>query len=274
MLMTLERAKLTIGQSIYLLPLAGAAIVFSFLAVASRFSPDWVANATTITACFLFIFVALGTFVRYKAEFSVQYEINSVILGYISLAVVMGGAASLLAADISGATEERATAFVIYELSIFVPLWFGVRNQLMNLGFIGGKSTEDWKKIFKGVVDFDRYIVNPDQSETPAPGRSPLASIWMWAPITVNLPLLFQIYTGSRNNAIFLAVPLLVGTFAYLSLKVLGPKIANLYVLRQYEKQTNRRFINADYEQIQELRRTFFLSRWLMKDYRPAASQQ
>lgn len=95
----------------------------------------------------------------------------------------------------------------------------------------------------------------------------------MWAPVTVNVPLLFQIYTGSKNNAIFLAVPLLVGAFAYLSLKVLGPKIANLYVLRQYEKQTSRRFVNADYEKIQELRRTFFLSRWLMKDYRPAAKQ-
>jgi hypothetical protein len=59
-----------------------------------------------------------------------------------------------------------------------------------------------------------------------------------------------------------------IAVFSYMNVKVVGPKIACLYLLRKYEKQTGRRFVNADYEKIQDLRRRFFLSRWLMKDYR------
>lgn len=89
--------------------------------------------------------------------------------------------------------------------------------------------------------------------------------------MVVNIPLFFDIYFGSRNNLIFIVMPVMIGMFAYFGFKIIGPRIAKLCVLRQYEKQTGRCFVNTDYEKIQELRRTFFLSRWLMKDYRPAA---
>jgi hypothetical protein len=54
---------------------------------------------------------------------------------------------------------------------------------------------------------------------------------------------------------------------AYINIKTSGPQLAILYVLLKHEIKTKRRFVNADYEEIQNLRRTFFLSRWLMKDY-------
>ena len=212
--------------------------------------------------------------VRYRSKFSISYALYGSLYFYALFPLAPGGALALIAADISGANEKRWMAFLIYEASILFPLWFGARHQLENIGLNTRKSPEKWKEKFKNSVNFDSYTVIPDKSAAPASGRSPLASVWIWAPVTVNIPLLFQIYTGSKNNVAFLAIPLFVGTFAYLSLKTIGPKIANLYVLRQYEKQTGRRFINADYEKIQELRRTFFLSRWLMKDYRPAANQQ
>jgi hypothetical protein len=91
----------------------------------------------------------------------------------------------------------------------------------------------------------------------------------MAAAIGVNIPLLFQIYGGGRNNAIFLAVPLMTVTFTYINLKIFGPGLTRIFLLRKIEKEQGYRFQNADYEKIQELRRGFFLSRWLMKDYRP-----
>lgn len=52
-----------------------------------------------------------------------------------------------------------------------------------------------------------------------------------------------------------------------LNLKQFGPAFLRLLLVRRLEKEAGRPFVNADYEQIQELRRTFFLSRWLMRDY-------
>jgi len=275
MLVTIERATFLVPRAPYIFSAFNAFLGLLVVGVAIEFKAGdgqgWFILMTTLV--FSCVGMVHGVFVKYKAKFSVQYEINSIILGYLLLAVAMGGGAALLAADVSGASHKRLIVLIIYELSILLPLWFGAKRRFSGLGYYQAVRTGEWKKKFKGAVDFDRYIVMPDRSAALSPERSPLASVWMWAPVTVNVPLLFQIYTGSKNNAIFLAVPLLVGAFAYLSLKVLGPKIANLYVLRQYEKQTSRRFVNADYEKIQELRRTFFLSRWLMKDYRPAAKQ-
>lgn len=273
MLLAFETAKFVVKRALYLFPgFNGMFFTMSlgaYIGFKAGNGKDDAMVIALIVSCVLG-FVA-GAFVRYRSKFSISYALYGAIYFYALFALAFGGAAALMAADISGASEKRWAVFIIYELSIIFPLWFAVRKQLKNLDSCRGVSESEWKEKFKGVVNFDTYIVMPNQSAAPVPGSSPLASVWMWAPVTVNVPLLFQIYTGSKNNAIFLAIPLLVGTFAYLSLKVIGPKIANLCVLRQYEKQTGRRFVSADYEKIQELRRTFFLSRWLMKDYRPVA---
>ncbi len=128
----------------------------------------------------------------------------------------------------------------------------------------------------KDCANLNEYTINPNKFHDGSTGETSnsAAAIWSTAAMGANIPILFQIYTGARNNVIFLAVPLIIGVFAYLSIKTLGPKIACLWLLRKYEKQTGRCFVNADYEKIQELRRTFFLSRWLMKDYRPASDRQ
>lgn len=84
--------------------------------------------------------------------------------------------------------------------------------------------------------------------------------------------MLFQIYTGNRQNAIFLS-PLSTLAMSYMVFKTIGPAHVRIFLLRKIEKEQGFRFQNADYEKIQELRRGFFLAKWLMKDYRPPQMQ-
>ncbi|QCP47996.1 hypothetical protein FAZ95_01635 [Trinickia violacea] len=192
-------------------------------------------------------------------------------IGYfvVVFLIFLGGAGAIVLAEVVRAREYRFFALGAYLASVILPLLFGVLRQFAKLGAFRANRERDWMVSLSRCVDFDRYIITPGKYNESG-GRDMGAVIFSTGAMVTNIPILFQIYTGSRDNVIFVALPVFVGVLSYLNVKVIGPQIASLLLLRKYEKQTGRHFVNADYEKIQDLRRTFFLSRWLMKDYRPA----
>jgi hypothetical protein len=217
--------------------------------------------------------LVLGVLVKYRVDFSVKYSSSAIFYFFLVCPILFGGSFSLIFSEIAGAQDKQFVVLCFYLLSIVAPILFGVLDYLNKFKFRGGTQCGPWVKSLNGCVDFEKFIITPGELKNSVKSKSLSTVIWTVAPAVTNIPLLFQIYTGSRNNAAFLAMPLRIGGFAYFSIKTLGPQIACLYLLRKYEKQTGRCFVNADYEKIQALRRTFFLSRWLMKDYRPASSR-
>ncbi|MDF0604713.1 hypothetical protein HZU77_003470 [Neisseriaceae bacterium TC5R-5] len=117
-------------------------------------------------------------------------------------------------------------------------------------------------------VDINNYIIHAKIPETEL-DRKINHYKWVIMGILMSIPSLFRAWTNDVNDAVFIAVPLAVLLYSYVNFYHLGPSLGRLYVLRHVEKVTGRRFVNSDYEQIQELRRSFWLSRWLMKDYLP-----
>ncbi|KAB0641939.1 hypothetical protein [Burkholderia latens] len=83
--------------------------------------------------------------------------------------------------------------------------------------------------------------------------------------LTVNLPIALNTYIGNNSSALLIATSLYALLFSYVAAVFIGPKLAYLYELYRYERQTGRRFVNQEYEKVQALRRTFLLCRLLAK---------
>ena len=233
---------------------------------------DWGKNfLLLIGTAFLFGCIA-GGWIKYRSRFSVAFSLILISYFLIIFPVVLIGSGALVFADIAGIPEIRVEILLIYLISITFPLAFGMICHFKKLSALRSNNLNSWREAFPGV-DFEKYTIIPDESGGEADTDNVRATMWATGAMAVNIPLFFESYFGSKNNLIFIIMPVMIGMFTYYGFKKVGPLMVKLYILRQYEKQTNRRFINADYEKIQELRRTFFLSRWLMKDYRRTAGQ-
>ena len=185
----------------------------------------------------------------------------------------LGGAAAA-AVSIASQPELRWYAFTTNFFCMIISLMAGMYAEARILGYRDSDSSSPWQKNIERYVDYSKYQILAVLPLSSAEEEKRLQSIRfsVIAVGTANIPLLFQIYLGGSGNAIFLVVPVLTGTFAYINIKNFGPGLLRLLLLKKIEKIHGRRFNNADLEQIQELRRTFFLSRWLMKDYFKPAS--
>jgi hypothetical protein len=211
-----------------------------------------------------------GVYITYRTEFSSLYSIVLLTYFYGSFEILMTGGAVALAIILAGHPELRWFAFntnLVCMLSTFV---IGGLLHAFSLGVLD--KDEGWRKKIEEHIDYPKRQVNPELTTKPSK-VDPKNMIWLIAVGSANIPLLFQIYGGGRANAIFLAAPLSMALFSFYNLKTFGPALARLLLLRRIEKEVGYRFQNADYEQIQELRRGFFLSRWLMKDYRPPQTE-
>jgi hypothetical protein len=227
---------------------------------------DLICIVIAITAIGFF----LGLYLTYQTAFNSNYGMAVFFYWLFSFEIFCFGGAVAVAAEIGGRPDLKWMVFFSYVLTILVTLAGGMYNEATALKLKRTDQVDDWKEKLKKHVDFNNRFVKPSLTVDPrslVDGQSASSSIWIGAAASVNIPLLFEAYGGGKYNAIFLVVPLMIGLFSYLHITLIGPALVRLLLLRKLEKSLGYRFINADYEQIQELRRTFFLSRWLMKDY-------
>jgi hypothetical protein len=257
----IDRTRSLLSNAPLILCFGTTVIVGLFLISANGF--DGVRSPwATFLNVFLFFGLmsyAVGIVIKYRSKISVKFAIGARFYGLVTLEFLAGGAVLFILQKIVGFGGSRITIMSIYIPTIIgsvaIAYFFKYRDLKEN-----GKSLEE---NLSGSVDFKNYTIATQEPETKFTPYQGIA-----VALGVNVPLLFYIFTGSRDNAIFLLVPLMAGLFVYLNMWKIGPELAILYLLRKHEIKTGRKFKNADYEEIQDLRRTFWLSRWLMKDYR------
>ncbi len=210
--------------------------------------------------------LATGLYIKFRSEFTSLYSIVTppLMMGMFEIAFV--GSAVALAIIIAGRPDVRWLAFNTNAFCMLLTIAMGMLLEARALGLSDDKNR--WREEIEKYIDYVKRQVNPELTTKPH-NMDYRYLFWLAVPIAVNIPLLFELYGGGRNNAIFFAAPLGIITFSYVNLRTFGPALTRLLLLRRIEKEVGYRFQNADYEQIQELRRGFFLSRWLMKDYRP-----
>lgn len=107
-------------------------------------------------------------------------------------------------------------------------------------------------------------------------GSGASASGWIWVvgALMLNLPLLWR--SGGIDD--LEVMPWLVATIivsvSWFGVTWIGPLAARTRFVMLLERQAGRRFVHADLAQLQALRRSWFLSRWLMKEEPPAGRQE
>jgi len=111
------------------------------------------------------------------------------------------------------------------------------------------------------LADIRSFTIDPNCGRTVPTSTLAPATI----ALTVNLPIALNTYIGENSSALLIATSLYALLFSYVAAVFIGPKLAYLYELYRYERQTGRRFVNQEYEKVQALRRTFLLCRLLAK---------
>jgi hypothetical protein len=210
--------------------------------------------------------LVVGLYIKYRTEFSPVYSLVMQHYFIVLLGTLGGGSVLSCAMMWAGRPDLRWFAFNANAACMALTLVASILLTARDMGVWDG--TDSWRQKIEKYIDYSKHQVSPTlTSDTVNYKKIAYPHLIIGAGIGT-IPLLFQIYTGNRQNAIFLA-PLSTLAMSYMAFKTFGPAHVRIFLLRKIEKEQGYRFQNADYEKIQELRRGFFLSRWLMKDYRP-----
>jgi hypothetical protein len=216
-----------------------------------------------------FIGLVIGIYFTFRSRFGSTCGLWGAIYGFVIMELLFSGGCAAMALRIAGRPDLRWLAFYVNALCMLLTLLGSMYLEARHLG-IWTNNVEQWKKRLAKYLDYSLHQVSPrltNDFPNVKKGQVVKSPFWIIAVGSANIPLLFEIYGGGRVNAIFFAAPVITGVLAYLNLKTIGPAITRLILLRKIEKSLGRRFINADLEQIQQLRRGFFMARWLMKDF-------
>jgi hypothetical protein len=224
-------------------------------------------GAMGITACSGCI---IGLYYTFRAQCGSAAAFFILFHLLLTLEFMFAGGTAAFAALIAGRPDLRWLAFFTNTFCMTLTLLYGMYNEAKVIGWWRTSAADRWQKKIEKYIDYSTQQISPSLT-TPniEKGRATKSPIWIVAVGSANIPLIFEMYAGGRANAIFLVVPVMTGVLGYLNLTSLGPSLVRLLLLRKLEKATGYRFINADLEQIQELRRGFFMARWLMKDFVP-----
>ena len=209
-----------------------------------------------------------GYYHQYRSACGTTHAVLNILIIFFIVELAALGSTIALVVWVARAPELRPLAVPTAALTLAISIYFGMQREARNLKWWGMHTVAHAKEKFAKQINFTDRTFKALPLEKIDDNSAWKTHGFMIACIsTTNIPLIFQIFTGDRNSVIFFALPLLLGTIVYLNVKTFGRVLFNLILLRRLENSLGYRFINADYEQIQDLRRTFFLSRWLMKDY-------
>jgi hypothetical protein len=269
---------LTIDNANKILPniglvIAGNALfmsgIFLFPLFQGEIPTDFLLTVMGVATC---VGLCIGIYLKYRANFDVAMSFFLFTYFFLIMEFLFSGSVAVTAPWIGGRPDLRWFALFTNTFCMIASLLMGMYREATLLDWRGKNTSELWMLKMKKYVNYSKHQIIPIALIPPSATEKKLRH---YAPLiaavgSANIPLLFQFYGGGRFNAIFFAVPILTGTFAYINYKYFGPALTRLLLMRKIEKSTGRKFINADLEQIQQLRRGFFMARWLMKDFAPA----
>jgi hypothetical protein len=210
---------------------------------------------------------AIGLYVTYRSDLNSTTALNSLIYLLLVMGFMFAGGFAAFLPKLLGQSEMIWTVFLTFAGIILIFLLIGIYSGAKTLGWPQLDQKDIWNSNFNKIISYSTHKITPGKIQTSVNLEGWPTCSFALVGMGMNIPLLFELFSGDRFNAIFLVIPLLTAIWGYLNIFLIGPSFAKIASLRKLEKSLGYRFINADYEQIQELRRTFFLSRWLMKDY-------
>lgn len=267
MLLSIDNARKTLPNS--WLTMTACNVMATGLFVVPLFTDLSASVILTLMAIAAFIGMFMGIQLKFRSEGGTSSAFSRLFYFLITVEFLAAGGGAAAAVGIAGRPDLGWFAFFTNCFVSVLLLLGGMYRDAQTLGWLRSEIPDRWKSELGKYIDYSTHRISPSLTcqSTSHQGQRTLSLFWITAIGIANIPLLFELYGGGRDNSIFIAVPMIMIGLAYLNLKNFGPGFVRLLLLRKLEKEIDRRFVNADLEQIQELRRTFFLSRWLMKDY-------
>jgi len=111
------------------------------------------------------------------------------------------------------------------------------------------------------LLDLKRHRILPLPS--PPPPRA--ATVAALTAVALNVPLLLQIGGWEANDVVWLAMPALAATVTMVLASGFGPALARALALLDIERRAGRPLVTSRLEELQTMRRAFWLSRWLAR---------
>lgn len=249
-------SPLTRAQLIWL-PLYGAFIAaMSTLCYSKMLSREallilWLALSSTQ--------VGLGAWVAYRSDYATRHGLVASFLGLLFVAPLVAGV-TVIALSMAGAQELSNLAIVSVSGSMLLTVAWTLWRQLQQLVREGpaGPWVRDHVDADAGRIRADTLV----RGAGDAPSRKP----WLAIALGVNLPLIYQSWGITDSQAMPVILVGLLSGSVWLCAAVFGPMAGKALYLRRLERAAGRRFFHEGYDELQALRRGFWLSRLLLVD--------
>ncbi len=249
-----SRAPLTRAQLMHAPWSSGLVGVINSCCFWKYLSPGGVA---LLAMCLGGLMMVLGAWVAYRSEFAARVGLVGPVLMWLLFGPMTTGIA-VLTLSMAGALEWRGWAVV------------SVGGSLL-LVFVGA-GVHQWRRLQQEGLDgpWIRGHVDPVSGRLRAdalrPGSGNQTSwhpAWV-AALAANSPLIYHSWGVSDQQVMPVLLLVMVLTTVWVCVRHIGPTAGKALFLRDWERRAGRTLVHEGWEDLQALRRSYWLSRWLM----------
>jgi len=193
----------------------------------------------------------------YRSEFATRHGLVSPLLMLLLLVSLTAGGA-VLTLNMAGALAWRGWAVVSVGgslLLVFVGAMVHQWRRLQRQG-LDGPWVGDHVDPVSGRLRADALMSRSSDQKAWHPA-------WV-AALACNIPLLYHSWGVSDTQAMPIILLVLLLTDIWLCAIHLGPAAGKALVLLAWERQAGRTLVHENWEDLQALRYSYWLSRWLM----------
>jgi hypothetical protein len=203
------------------------------------------------------LMLVLSGWIAYRSEFATRYGLVAPLLGLVLL-VPMAAGGAVLTLNMTGALAWRGWAAVSVGGSL--------------LFVFAGTVAYQWRRLQQQGLDgpWVREHVDPVSGRLradalmPGHGNQTQWSPWWIGAVACNIPLVYHSWGVSDTQAMPIILLVLALTAAWICTGYIGPAAGKALFLLGWERRAGRTLVQEGWDDMQALRRSFWLSRWLM----------
>ena len=259
----LSRAPLTRSQLIFVPWCGGLSGVIS-----SCFYLKYLSNDTVVllALCLGSLMLVLAGWIAYRSDFATRHGLVAPLLMLLLLVPLTAGHAVLML-NMAGALAWRGWAVLSVGGSLLL--------------VFAGAGVRQWRQLQRQGLDgpWVREHVDPVSGRLRATallrgsGGQTQWSPWLIGAVACNIPLLYHSWGVSDLQAMPVVVLVLLGTGVWICAGHSGPAAGKAVFLLGWERRAGQTLVHEGWDDLQALRRSYWLSRWLMvKEPPPAAA--
>ena len=224
-----------------------------------------------LALCLGSLLMVLAGWVTYRSDHATRHGLVTPFLMTLLLLAPLSAGGAVLTLSMNGALDWRGWAVVSVGGSLL--LVFGIA------------AVHQWRLLQKQGLDgpWVREYVDPvsgrlraDALMSGSSGQKQWHPAWV-AGLGCNIPLLYHSWGVSDAQAMPFVLLVLLGASVQLCARHLGPAAGKAWFLLAWERRAGRPLVHENWEGLQALRRSYWLSRWLMvkevKELPPPAAQ-